>query len=720
MVTSLLSARFYFLAPVCGFTAQPPLGVLYASYAHCRTLRSALAARARLAPTSRSLIAAFVCYGMAYLEVNQLVHATLRSENIYLTQDLMPVITDCGLARTYDYFQDDAQNDEVSWIAPEVLLTGAMNYTVDMYSFGVLLFEMWEGRRPFAHLTNLEYLVALKSGLLDTFDFEQTPSDWKLLIQTCAHANPDERPGFFELFQHFQVGNFVFAGTDRTMFRALVDQYPIQWLFRPESSPAQDLTLISGYEILSDPNHRQFEEYLQFLGITMGIEDIPGLCRIVARHVTGDVVDQKLVRFILSVVAAIAQRGGDFRKAVLGSEFFTKLHITTVEQADILLETLVPIFTTERALLTPSLFQSIASLFLFHPNEALNLFSQYVRATQDLHHPSFISLIQFYISLWSFFVESIYGDRFLRIIAFAYRGSKRIRKRLGPQIVAILNRFAVSSVNAGSATLFLNECSLSAGQGSIAPAEQLRLATTAESWERARSLFLRMPAAASVDIARALVARARASPDPGAWAVLLKYARTSEEHARAVLATGAWFDAGAFDNSFVLMLALFGHAALRPELARTREFFAALTEVTGRRVPALLHIVCSLLQRASADADYVAQASRSGLLALYVRASLESADASAVRFGLVVVDNFARIAWADEWGHAAAAVVDLMRRRPADFAEESIRVLSALSAYPAPAGYLKRAGLCDYFAGLLQYEKYAGDARFFLANAARA
>jgi serine/threonine protein kinase len=238
-------------------------------------LSALLATPRSIPPTNLALIAAFVCYGMAYLESNQLVHGTLHSGNIFITEDFIPIITDYGLARGYDYFYDDEQSSQIAWISPEVLLENEVNYSIDIYSYGILLFEIFEGRRPFADLTNVDYLVGLRSGRVGQLRFESTPADWQAVIRRCTDRTPGRRPSFLELYQGFRNGTYAFPGVESATFRAVLDQFPIHWISRPENPlPRVNLDLVEGFDILSNPSHPQFEEYIQYLELRLPIDGV--------------------------------------------------------------------------------------------------------------------------------------------------------------------------------------------------------------------------------------------------------------------------------------------------------------------------------------------------------------------------------------------------------------------------------------------------------------
>jgi hypothetical protein len=158
--------------------------------------------------------------------------------------------------------------------------------------------------------------------------------------------------------------------------------------------------------ILSNPNHEQFERDIQYLVLSLEFKVVESFCNILAQYVGRDQSNQSFVHFLFAAVVALSQRGPEFRENVFVSMFLTKLHISNREQTDFLLEFLFPIFTIERRWLIPSIFQSIASLFLFYPREALNLMSIFVKNTNEFDL-RFLTAMSLFLGLWPMFIPDL-------------------------------------------------------------------------------------------------------------------------------------------------------------------------------------------------------------------------------------------------------------------------------------------------------------------------
>src|SRR5256886_1313819 len=117
-----------------------------------RTLAEILQEEGRL-PVRRALeIAIQVARGLAFAHEHGLVHRDVKPQNVILNGDGRAKVTDFGIARSLDV-QGVTQSGTVlgtsNYIAPEQASGQAVDQTTDVYSLGVVLFELLTGEVPF-------------------------------------------------------------------------------------------------------------------------------------------------------------------------------------------------------------------------------------------------------------------------------------------------------------------------------------------------------------------------------------------------------------------------------------------------------------------------------------------------------------------------------------------------------------------------------------------
>ena len=84
------------------------------------------------------------------------------------------------------------------YIAPEVFHSKLYDSKADIYSFGIMLWEMWYGRQAFAEFKGniIDFFNAMGKGHRpgDVQGEKTPPPTWKQLMSRCWHGYPGKRP----------------------------------------------------------------------------------------------------------------------------------------------------------------------------------------------------------------------------------------------------------------------------------------------------------------------------------------------------------------------------------------------------------------------------------------------------------------------------------------------------------------------------------------------
>ena len=92
-----------------------------------------------------------------------------------------------------------AETGTYRWMAPEIIRHEAYSFPADVYSFGVIFWELVARTRPYAGLTAIQAAFGVAKDGLRPLIPPSTPLKVKSLIQRCWHQNPAMRPTFAEL-----------------------------------------------------------------------------------------------------------------------------------------------------------------------------------------------------------------------------------------------------------------------------------------------------------------------------------------------------------------------------------------------------------------------------------------------------------------------------------------------------------------------------------------
>src|SRR5438128_1650828 len=139
----------------------------------------------------------------------QLIHCDLHGGNIVLDQydesATTPFVCDLGLSKLVNSSQSTTSTVQgvLPYIAPEVLHSHKFTQKSDIYSFGIIMYQIADGEPPFRNYSSDDNLLAMRicNGLRPEMP-DSTPEEYKKLAERCCDADPNNRPkDGYELFQ---------------------------------------------------------------------------------------------------------------------------------------------------------------------------------------------------------------------------------------------------------------------------------------------------------------------------------------------------------------------------------------------------------------------------------------------------------------------------------------------------------------------------------------
>ena len=145
--------------------------------------------------------------GMSYLEENSYIHRDLAARNILVGENLVCKVADFGLARLVeaDFYEIHSKAKlAIKWTAPEAAMYNRFTNKSDVWSFGVLLYEIITyGRAPYIGMTNAEVLEKVSQGYRMSQP-SNCPYRFYNIMLKCWREEPENRPTFEGLQWEFQ------------------------------------------------------------------------------------------------------------------------------------------------------------------------------------------------------------------------------------------------------------------------------------------------------------------------------------------------------------------------------------------------------------------------------------------------------------------------------------------------------------------------------------
>jgi len=141
---------------------------------------------------------------LSVIHSNELVHSNLHGGNIvfggseysYFANVNKPFLCDIGLAKSSSSSKVNPSTIQgvLPYIAPEVFHTFEFTQKSDIYSFGILMYQIASGEPPFRDRTFDRDLVGdIVGGLRPTMP-DEAPESYKKLAKRCCDSNPNKRP----------------------------------------------------------------------------------------------------------------------------------------------------------------------------------------------------------------------------------------------------------------------------------------------------------------------------------------------------------------------------------------------------------------------------------------------------------------------------------------------------------------------------------------------
>ncbi len=198
------------IVPLYDYWREPDSAYLVMRYLRGGSLRDLMDREGILGTEVTSKVLEQVGSALTFAHRNGVVHRDIKADNILLDEDGNAYLSDFGIAKELGGEALDSEGSLVgtpAYLAPEQIRGDEAGPPSDVYAFGIMLYEMLSGSRPFADETLATLVYKHLNEPLPMIDHDalNLPPAFNAIIQRATAKDPDERyPDALALVREFQ------------------------------------------------------------------------------------------------------------------------------------------------------------------------------------------------------------------------------------------------------------------------------------------------------------------------------------------------------------------------------------------------------------------------------------------------------------------------------------------------------------------------------------
>eukprot|EP00041_Stephanoeca_diplocostata_P020860 m.474855 g.474855 ORF g.474855 m.474855 type:complete len:611 (-) comp21683_c0_seq1:201-2033(-) len=188
-----------------GMCTKPPVYCIVMEY--CPTSLYDIIKDCKIPPHLMCEYARQIACGMQYLHSKNQIHRDLKSPNVLMGQDGKTLkISDFGTARSFSSKSTTMSFcGSVAWMAPEMIRSEPCGAKVDVWSYGVVLWELLTGEVPYMGVDQGAIVYGIGTESLHLPVPSTAPLGFSLLLKQCWNDEAKHRPKFRQILLHLEI-----------------------------------------------------------------------------------------------------------------------------------------------------------------------------------------------------------------------------------------------------------------------------------------------------------------------------------------------------------------------------------------------------------------------------------------------------------------------------------------------------------------------------------
>ncbi len=220
--------------------------------------------KTRLMASEMTRFACQICAGMYYLGEKGFIHRDLAARNVLINKLFVCKIADFGLSQNTTATSSKGDKIPVRWTAPEAIRFNRYSTASDVWSYGVVLYEVWTyADTPYGTWDNQRIIREVDQGYRLAKPKKCSSNTYALMLQ-CWSEEATDRPSFYDCFHQLlrQHKSNITTDSEQGLYQS---SSAVAWQSDDDNTPDQYLYMPSNEQQSDDPpkfSEGQSDNYL--------------------------------------------------------------------------------------------------------------------------------------------------------------------------------------------------------------------------------------------------------------------------------------------------------------------------------------------------------------------------------------------------------------------------------------------------------------------------